>query len=127
MKNPICYILGHDDKGEKNKVRDWHNKCSRCKSEWNPNWNNTRFADSFWNSEVWDFLKLVIPIILVALGILVAIIGIGYLLDKNSCNAYSTMGIDVIYNFWTGCMANHPKFGYIPIEEYFRTLNLYIP
>lgn len=48
-------------------------------------------------------------------------------LNKITCNAYAQMDIETQWTFWTGCMANHPRFGWIPVDEYFRILNINIP
>jgi hypothetical protein len=49
------------------------------------------------------------------------------LVQSRACDAYADMGITVQYNFWTGCMAQHPVFGWMPTSEYFEVLNLNIP
>lgn len=69
-------------------------------------------------------LVLIFGLILISV---VVIGGVVYIAQYNSCQDYSSMGIDVQYHFWIGCMANHPKFGWMPTDDYFRTLNINIP
>jgi hypothetical protein len=69
----------------------------------------------------------VFSIVVVFALILGLLAGVAAISQYNSCQQYDKMDITVQYEFWTGCMANHPKFGWLPIGEYFKVINLNIP
>ncbi len=122
-----CYIFGH--KFEPNPEKDfrWRQdyRCIYCDTTTNRP-EEDKFKDTFWKSDTLDTIKFWTAAVLTVASIASAIILMGYFVDNSTCNQYKNMGIDVIYNFWTGCMANHPKFGWIPVEKYFEVLNLYV-
>ena len=124
----ICRLLGHKKilvlKGMKYPE---HYTCLWCGE--NRNYKGD-FSKTAW-TEFWDEYGSLIAVIfwtfvgiLVTMGTVVAIVNWG---NHRTCDAYSLMGIDVSYNFWTNCMANHPVFGWVPISDYFRIINLYTP
>lgn len=126
-----CNVFGHKFvKNTGNDVR-YYTKyiCKRCKTT--AEYESEIWEDTFWKSDTWENIKVISIGIGVIAGVLLVLFGIlGGIMSIQSyftCTQYKDMGIDVIWKLWTGCMANHPKFGYIPIEEYFKTLNLYKP
>lgn len=86
-----------------------------------------KYRDAFWNSSTFRAIINFLVWVLVGLTVLAGILAITYWVDLSECNAYGNMGIEVRYNFWTECMAKHPKLGWLPIDDYFRTINLYVP
>jgi hypothetical protein len=120
-----CYLFGHSYKSNEG-ISYFKYSCVRCEHQSNypgmEKWENT-----FWDSEYWGAIKIIFWIIFGILVFFSFVIGLVSVISSNTCQEYSKMGIDVVWNFWTGCMANHPKFGYIPIAEYFRTLNINLP
>lgn len=78
--------------------------------------------------DFWDFLKFIGQVAILLAVLLALVFGSAIAVDRisqsYSCQQYSDMGIQVHYNFWTGCMARHSQFGWIPVDEYFKTLNL---
>jgi hypothetical protein len=89
-------------------------------------WEKIQYWD-FWRSDFWDSTKFIGGILLLfalIIGLIILFFSFG---DYKACNAYSLKGIETQWSFWTGCLANHPKFGWIPIEEYFKTFNIYNP
>lgn len=124
-----CYIFGH--KFELNPDRgdhwgDTHRCIYNCGYKTNNPGKGSKYIDTFWRSDAWDTIVSWFKVILVVLIILLIIVGIIYWISNSTCIQYKNMGINVLYNFWTGCMANHPKFGWIPVEKYFEVLNLYV-
>jgi hypothetical protein len=85
-----------------------------------------KYSD-FWDSDFWEYTKVIVPVVLIFLLIILLLVLFFSFGDYKACNAYSLKGIETQWNFWTGCLANHSKFGWIPIEEYFKTFNIYNP
>lgn len=73
--------------------------------------------------EEYLFIVKGLLIIVVVLSILIVP---SVLLDYKSCQRYESMSIPVDWDFWGGCMANHPEFGWLPVKQYFQTMNLNI-
>lgn len=72
----------------------------------------------------WDGLKFVGSILLISV-LIVSLIFSGLMLTTYpACQSYQHMGIQVQWSFWTGCMAHHSQFGWLPVDEYFKTLNV---
>jgi hypothetical protein len=85
-----------------------------------------KYSD-FWDSDAWVYIKIIGGTFLafsLLIGLIILFLSIS---SKNACNFYSLKGIETQWNFWTGCLANHPKFGWIPVDEYFKTFNIYNP
>lgn len=78
-------------------------------------------------SEIKTYLSLILAGIVLLALIFAPFVGFDVLLNYNSCKRYESMGIPVDWDFWGGCMANHPEFGWLPINDYFQTLNLNVP
>ena len=87
-------------------------------------WEKIKYAD-FWDSDFWEFCKFMFPVVFLIFLIIFLVFGIDAYFTYKTCNAYLVKGIETQWNFWTGCLANHPKFGWIPVEEYFKTFNIY--
>jgi hypothetical protein len=77
--------------------------------------------------DVIDVLKFLAPIVLGVVVIFSVVCGLVIVFNYNTCQTYAGMGIDVQFHFWGGCFANHPKFGWVPVNEYFRILNVNVP
>ena len=128
--NLTCNLRGHDYeeyKEEKTyRYRGYSHYCSRCENPTDsPNvdkWDNT-----FWESTEWQVLKIVSAYVLGTFAVILLIFWLAVFASKSTCNSYAEMGIDVQWNFWTSCMANHPKFGWVPVAEYFKILNVNLP
>jgi hypothetical protein len=130
----ICDILGHDyvkaSRDQDNKLygRGFTHICSRggCKevSDYphREKWNNT-----FWDSDAWDVTKIVLASLLATVLVFLIIWAAVNLGSEYSCNGYKSLGVNVQYSWRTGCMALHEKFGWVPVAEYFRVINLNIP
>jgi hypothetical protein len=117
-----CYIFGHR-KGSSGKMT-WDYKCPDCGNYWDK---GQQSMDTFWDSDAWMYTKIVLATIfwaMVGMGIIAIVFTI---VDSRICAAYSSKGIPTEWSFWTGCLANHPKFGWIPVDEYFKTFNIYNP
>lgn len=116
----ICYVFGHGK-------RDEEGDCTRCHKYCYGN----RWNDTFWDSTAWGYIKFVLTLVLALsalLFLIFAIIGIPPLIyAKYACDSYAKMGVKVVWDFWAGCMANHPQFGWMPVDQYFKTLNIYKP
>lgn len=125
--NKICYWFGHK-KFELNKSPDRSNYhpyiCPRCKETYQYS-DTSKFEDTFWKSDTWDTIKMITCGIISILGAIFIIYAILTLFSIPSCIQYAKMGIETKWNFWTMCMAHHPKFGWVPVDEYFKILNLY--
>ena len=118
--NLRCNLFGHQHSGKG--LGGWNHECKRCHIMYDNKW-----RDTFWESSTWEGIKILFNITVVVVVLFGAfsllITGTG----MASCNQYRDMGVETIYKFWVGCMANHEKFGWVPVEEYFRTINLNIP
>lgn len=143
--NVICKIFGHNydptpDSSESSNAYFRHNclrkNCDeffgRYKLEsFEKQSSYYKFHETFWDSATWNFIKIVVSAFLGVFSvflILFLIIGtVTILFGSIECTEYAKLGIETRYTFWTNCMANHPKFGWLPIDEYFRTINLNIP
>lgn len=130
--NTRCYFLGHSE--GKSDARTWDFKCPRCGEYFDRNNFYSKYRDTFWTSDTWDgikftikFIGILLVILIVAALILSVIVIPAFWFSHNSCNSYLEMGIETQWRFWTGCMANHPEFGWLPISDYFRTINIYNP
>lgn len=122
-----CYVFGHEyvvNKG-RNTSRYGDYICIHC-GHTTDDPETSKWDYTFWQSDSWEIITFWFKVILVIIAIILTFCGIYYFIDSNTCNQYKNIGIDVMFNFWTGCMANHPKFGWIPIEKYFEVLNLYV-
>jgi hypothetical protein len=80
-----------------------------------------------WISDFYEEHDVIINLLAFIVISFLLIAGFVALTQSESCDAYADMGITVQYNFWTGCMAQHPVFGWMPTSEYFKVLNLNIP
>lgn len=116
----LCYWIGH--------AEIVNGDCTRCHRYC---YSGNRLSSTFWDSQAWNAVKFAL---LLALGIsallflIIAITGIPTLISaKYACDAYAKMGVKVVWDFWAGCMANHPQFGWMPVDQYFKTLNVYKP
>ncbi len=122
-----CYIFGHEyvvNKGN-NYGRYSTHICKYCgHTTGEPK--ASKWDYTFWQSDAWDTIKTWTIGLLIFTGVVFGIVYLFYWMNSTACTQYKSMGIDVMYNFWTGCMANHPKFGWIPVEKYFEVLNLYV-
>lgn len=129
MPVKTCYIFGHDFKRNANPKNRYYDeyKCTKCNSTIGDYLKENKFRHTFWDSDAWGFVKIVFTALLcmsAVVGFCVLLIGF---FSNLTCQQYIKMGIDAKFNLWTGCMANHPKFGWIPIDDYFKTINLYMP
>lgn len=78
--------------------------------------------------ELWEDNREIIIMVLTLIFIVGGFLSLPYFIGKNSCLTYiNKFNVDAVWNFWTGCMAKHPQFGYLPIDEYFRVINIYNP
>lgn len=118
--NIKCHLVGHDLQ-QTDKNSGWY-ECSRGCSGCGTRKPNNKWILTFWDSSEYIEIKVVL-VALVGLALAIYLIA---MVKLAQCNAYSDMGIETLWNFWTACMGNHPKFGWIPIDEYFRILNLSI-
>jgi hypothetical protein len=85
-----------------------------------------KWDKTIWTSDEWETIKR-ITLILLWMVFIVALFTFGFIfVGKHSCDSYGNMGINVMYDFWNGCMAKHEKYGWVPVVEYFKILNLYI-
>ena len=80
-----------------------------------------------WLSNFWDEFQPIIIIALIFIGVIACIVGFSLTINYNSCQEYVAMGIPAQWHFWSGCMANHPKFGWVPVDQYFKILNINLP
>lgn len=119
-----CNVFGHRYIENKESMGGWDRYvCNRCETK-HDEYNKDIWKDTFWRGAAWDAIKYIIGTI-GAIAIVVGfIVGISSLVNYNSCMAYKDLDINVIWKFWTGCMGNHPKFGWLPIDEFFRTINV---
>jgi hypothetical protein len=123
-----CNIFSHKflENHKQGKKTHYKYSCTRCGEESDyPDMN--KWENTFWDSDAWIYTKSILVVLLGTVAIISLMIFISSLVGKVSCNSYAEMGIPVQWNFWVGCMANHPKFGWIPVDEYFSVLNLNIP
>ena len=102
--------------------------CERCEEEQRY---KEHFHNNYWQEfwEDWgDIIKVFgTAIAVIAVGILL-IAGLGTWYSFSICNSYIDVGIPARWTgFWTECMAEHPKFGWVPVDKYFEILNLYVP
>lgn len=128
--NIRCHFLGHSE--GKSDSRTWDFKCPRCEHYFDKDRHgNGKFGYTFWTSDTWDSIKFTVKFIAITLLIITLTISVIVIpsvwLSHNSCNSYLEMGIETQWGLWTGCMANHPEFGWLPISDYFRTINIYNP
>lgn len=126
MNTVICHWFGHDLHDNPDKTHYSNSvKCSRCGEVFT--YKTDKWRRTFWETETWEYGKIIAACVLVGLLVLLVLtLSVGFF-NSIICGQYAEMGIEARYNFWTGCMANHPEFGWLPIEEYFRTINLYQP
>lgn len=124
----LCTVFGHNPESKSEKVSSYREmfRCPDCEELF-----DDRFEDCFWKSEEFEFLRMLLMVFL-GMALILFIIFlittlIGSLTSLAKCNSYLEMGVNTQFNFWTGCMANHPKFGWVPVEKYFEIINLYIP
>lgn len=140
MTNTVCWIFGHDYdiKPHEHFAHTFEARCTRknCGMVLSRRESEERFRDivkdkkynnTFWDSDAWDYTKIIL--LIVGLIVLILLCGLvpTVITTKSACTVYAQQGIEVMYNFWTGCMANHPDFGWMPVDEYFNTLNVRIP
>lgn len=128
----ICYFFGHSFiKNNDNLRRRYDNfVCKHCKEyyvEEEKFFSKYKWSETFWNSATWDIIKIIGIFVLIIAAFLLLVAAIMSITTYNTCQQYSKLGIDTIWNFWTGCLAKHPEFGYIPVDEYFKTFNIYKP
>ncbi|HJU59251.1 MAG TPA: hypothetical protein VJ583_05845 [Nitrososphaeraceae archaeon] len=124
----ICYIIGHDKKGESVPGIDWEYNCSKCGVGWDKHgYYGGKFRYTFWTSGIWESAKFFFRIIGLASLLLIFFSVFNILLSNASCNSYEKFGVETVYDIWAGCMAKHPKLGFIPVEEFFRTINIINP
>ena len=122
----LCRIIGHKTvEYDTNSAATGRHmvayKCTRCSEKHNDiRW----FSDTLW-ADVWDDWGIAITVITIALLSLITITAVTSLISRATCNQYSLLDINTKYNLLTGCMAQHHKFGWLPISDYFRTVNLY--
>lgn len=127
--NKNCKWFGH--KFIENKKESFFKYvCSNCQRL--ANYPENEKYDDVWWTEFWDEYKTIISSLLLFIAIFLIVFGIVALLaittEKATCNSYIAMGIPAKWTgIWTGCMANHPKFGWIPVQKYFEIINLYLP
>jgi hypothetical protein len=123
-----CNLFGHSyELNEKLEKKSYFKySCTRCENQ-TDYVDRDRWENTFWQSEYFDVIKVIFWFLLGTIIFILLIVGLISVIGYNSCQQYSKFGVDAVWNFWTGCMANHPKFGYIPVEEYFRTLNINLP
>ncbi len=139
--NVICKIFGHNydptpDSSESSNAYFRHNclrkNCDeffgRYKLEsFEKQSSYYKFHETFWDSTAWEATKIFGSTILAVFFVFFLIALVGSFFSSIGCTEYAKLGIETRYTFWTNCMANHPKFGWLPIDEYFRTINLNIP
>lgn len=117
-----CVIFGHAP-GVVITMRGYHRiECPACGDYYENKW-----EDSFWKSSSYAVERIFMAIAAAFLVVILLIIVLKIWFDWNSCNTYHSMGVPSQWNLWVGCMAEHPKFGWIPVEDYFRVINLYTP
>ena len=112
-----CYILGH-------KLVEDDNKCQRCHSRI---YGDSAYYGTFWHSDTFDTIKIIFTIMLVTVLMFSVAASIYATMSKAACNQYADFGLKVIWKFWTGCMVEHPKFGWVPADQYFKILNINMP
>ena len=86
-----------------------------------------RWDGTYWESSDWELIRMILSVLFWATMVIFFIIFVGAVIDNLTCDSYQNLGIPAKWGLWTGCMAEHPKFGWIPISEYFRVINLNIP
>lgn len=132
--NLVCQIIGHDFGLVENGTYA-ECKWTGCKESHRHYRNDSleetqksyKFHNTFWDSAGLEVIKIISGAIL-GIAVLFVLVSIPlFLMGRATCNAYSGMGVDVLWNFWTGCMAKHSEFGWLPIEQYFNSLNLNLP
>ena len=125
MKNK-CNLVGHaipkDFKPSAGYTWAWVG-CSRC-GEQVPS--DDKWSCTYWTSDDWETLSWGLKFFGSVLTILAVAIAIACWGNISECNAYADLGVQTRWNFWTGCMALNDQFGWFPIEEFFRSVNLNI-
>lgn len=136
-----CYWLGHsfnripEEKGPNgSRISYPVIQCKYCKESMDVERYQTfedaekdyKFRWTYWSSDNWEYFAKPLLIVLAVMLLVIAVIiflsaGSSYLACKNLAE------FDVVtrYNFWTGCMAYSEKTGWLPSEEFFKTINLY--
>ena len=123
MSNLVCNIVGHtSEKGALRKDCYLYPTCDRCGIEY-----CSRYGRTFWTSSKFEAIKFTLGMLLLFVSIVTLVLLLLGWGNKVTCNQYIELGIPAQWKFWTGCMANHPKFGWIPVDEYFKTFNIYKP
>lgn len=106
--------------GRRNRIR-WYTSFEQLvrKEKW---------TGTFWKSDAFGRIKIFLWVLFWIAVFIFCIWLLLILPQQIGCGTYRTQfGVETVYNLWTGCMANSPKFGWIPVDEYFRSINLNIP
>jgi hypothetical protein len=142
--NRICQVFGHKfpeklpenippGYGNVSCIRkgcngDMSVHCKDSQKDYDARVSHSKYEDTFWTSDAWSNIKIVLLGILAAFGVLALIVIPAIILNKLSCNSYAKfVEVPVQWNFWTSCMAKHPQFGWMPIDEFFRNVNVTLP
>lgn len=128
--NIVCQFVGHDYRKSSREDYYHHYKyvCQRKDCVGHTDFStDDKWRNTFWDSGVWETIKYIGMALLCAILVLSLVVLLINFLGVKTCQQYAKMGVETSYNFWTGCMANHSKFGWVPVDEYFRVINLNIP
>lgn len=120
-----CYVFGHTFKELPHHRYYYKYECTECERK-TDNPEVERFEYTFWDSNTWETAKFILTSLLTIAVAAYLAVSLGNFINSISCMKYQELGIDTIYSFWTGCMAKHPVYGWVPVEEYFKILNVII-
>lgn len=122
--NIFCKWFGHSPEEIKEGIRTVGYKCSKCGEE-------EKWDSSFRTGNIRLFLDnwgIVFVAIGVVLGFLLMLSVPFVLAEYAACSKYVEMGVPAKWTgIWTGCMAEHPQFGWVPVDNYFQIIGIYAP
>lgn len=115
-----CYVFGHTF--EETPKREYYKfACTQCERK-SDNPKSEKFENTFWESNEWEIIRATLITLVVFAVLLFTIVS----LRNHACMIYQELQINTMYNPWTGCMAKHQVYGWVPVEKYFEILNVIV-